>query len=48
LPAILVPGGPMLAGRYQGKDAIITDLDIETWACGVGTPRLALEAMAEL
>jgi dihydroxy-acid dehydratase len=48
LPAILVPGGPMLAGRYQGKDAVITDLDIETWACGVGAPRLALAAMAEL
>ncbi len=30
LPAILVPGGPMLAGRFHGKDAIITDLDAET------------------
>ncbi len=48
LPAILVPGGPMLAGRYQGKDAIITDLDAETWACGVGKPRLDPEALAEL
>jgi dihydroxy-acid dehydratase len=38
LPAIIVPGGPMLSGRYQGKDVIITDLDAETWACGVGTP----------
>jgi len=48
LPAILVPGGPMLAGRFQGKDTIITDLDAETWACGVGKPHLAPEAMAEL
>jgi dihydroxy-acid dehydratase len=48
LPAILVPGGPMLAGRYQQKDVIITDLDIETWACGLGKPRLDPDAMAEL
>ncbi|HSB71978.1 MAG TPA: dihydroxy-acid dehydratase [Candidatus Methylomirabilis sp.] len=48
LPAILVPGGPMLPGRHQGKDVIITDLDAETWACGVGRPRLSSEALAEL
>src|SRR5574341_440000 len=48
LPAILAPGGPMLAGRFQGRDTIITDLDAETWACGVGRPRLPSEAMAEL
>lgn len=48
LPAIIVPGGPMLAGRYQGKDTIITDLDAETWACGVGQPRLGPDALAEL
>jgi dihydroxy-acid dehydratase len=48
LPAILVPGGPMLAGRFRGKDTIITDLDAETWACGVGKPHLSPEAMAEL
>lgn len=48
LPAILVPGGPMLAGRFQGKDTIITDLDAETWACGVGQARLSPDAMAEL
>ncbi|HWT79287.1 MAG TPA: dihydroxy-acid dehydratase, partial [Candidatus Methylomirabilis sp.] len=48
LPAILVPGGPMLAGRFQGKDTIITDLDAETWACGVGKPHLSPETMAEL
>ena len=47
LPAILVTGGPMLAGRHQGKDVIITDLDAETWACGVGRPRLSPEALAE-
>jgi dihydroxy-acid dehydratase len=48
LPAILVPGGPMLAGRFQGTDTIITDLDAETWACGVGRPRMDPEALAEL
>src|SRR5574341_28954 len=47
LPAILVPGGPMLAGRHQGKDVIITDLDAETWACGLGRPRLAPEDLTE-
>jgi dihydroxy-acid dehydratase len=47
-PAILISGGPMLAGRHQGKDVIITDLDAETWACGVGRPRLSPEALAEL
>jgi dihydroxy-acid dehydratase len=47
LPAILVPGGPMLAGRHQGKDVIITDLDAETWACGVGHPHLAPKDLAE-
>lgn len=48
LPAILVPGGPMLAGRHDNRDVIITDLDAETWACGVGRPRLAPEAMGAL
>ena len=47
-PAILVPGGPMLAGRHQGRDVIITDLDAETWACGVGQPRLTPEGLANL
>ena len=48
LPAIIVPGGPMLSGRFQGKDVIITDLDAETWACGVGRPRLAADDLEEL
>ncbi len=48
LPAIVVPGGPMLSGRLQGRDVIITDLDAETWACGVGRPRLTAEALDEL
>jgi dihydroxy-acid dehydratase len=48
LPAILLPGGPMLTGRHRGKDTIITDLDAETWACGVGQARLGPEALAEL
>jgi dihydroxy-acid dehydratase len=48
LPAIVVPGGPMLAGRFQGKDVIITDLDAESWACGVGRPRLSGSEMDAL
>jgi len=48
LPAILVPGGPMLAGRYQGRDVVTTDLDAETWACGLGRGRLTPEGLAEL
>ncbi len=48
LPAIVVTGGPMLAGRYQGKDVVTTDLDAETWACGLGRPRFAPDALAEL
>jgi dihydroxy-acid dehydratase len=48
LPAIIVPGGPMLSGRFQGKDVIITDLDAETWACGVGRPRLTESEMDAL
>ncbi|HSB78068.1 MAG TPA: dihydroxy-acid dehydratase [Candidatus Methylomirabilis sp.] len=47
LPAMLVTGGPMLAGRHQGKDVIITDLDAETWACGVGRPHLPPEVLTE-
>ena len=38
----------MLSGRFQGKDVIITDLDAETWACGVGRPRLNASEMDEL
>jgi dihydroxy-acid dehydratase len=48
LPAILVPGGPMLAGRYRGQEVVTTDLDAETWACGLGRPRLTSEALSEL
>jgi dihydroxy-acid dehydratase len=48
LPAIVVPGGPMLSGRFQGKDVIITNLDAETWACGVGRPRLSASDMDSL
>jgi dihydroxy-acid dehydratase len=48
LPAILVPGGPMLSGRFRGKDVIITDLDAETWACGVGRPGLGAGPLDEL
>ncbi len=48
LPAIILTGGPMLTGRYQGRDTIITDLDAEAWACGAGRPRLGPEALAQI
>jgi len=48
LPAILVPGGPMLSGRFRGRDVIITDLDAESWACGVGRSRLPGAELDEL
>jgi len=41
IPVILVPGGPMDAGRYKGKDIDITALDAECWAYGVGKPRVS-------
>jgi dihydroxy-acid dehydratase len=41
LPAILVPGGPMEAGRYKEKDIVTTTLDAECWAYGVGKPRVS-------
>ncbi len=45
LPAILVPGGPMQAGRYHGEDIVTTTLDAECWAYGVGKPRIPEEEM---
>ncbi|MBD3309386.1 dihydroxy-acid dehydratase [candidate division KSB3 bacterium] len=41
LPTIIVPGGPMDAGRYRGKDIDITVLDAECWAYGVGNPHVS-------
>ena len=41
LPVIMVPGGPMAAGRYKGEDIDTTVLDAECWAFGVGKPRIS-------
>ena len=48
IPAILVPGGPMQAGRYKGEDIVTTTLDAECWAYGVGKPRIPEEEMEVL
>lgn len=48
IPAIVVPGGPMLAGRYDGRDIDTTDLDAECWAYGVGAPRVSEGEVAAL
>jgi dihydroxy-acid dehydratase len=48
IPAILVPGGPMQAGRYKGEDIVTTTLDAECWAYGVGKPRVPEEEMKVL
>ena len=43
IPVVLVPGGPMEAGRYRGEDVVTTTLDAECWAYGVGKPRISQE-----
>ena len=48
LPVIVVPGGPMDAGRYKGKDIDITALDAECWAYGVGQPHVSKEEIDAL
>ncbi len=48
IPVILVPGGPMDAGRYQGQDIVTTTLDAECWAYGVGKPHVGLEEIDRL
>lgn len=45
LPVIVVPGGPMAAGRYKGEDIDTTTLDAECWAYGVGKPRISKEEL---
>jgi dihydroxy-acid dehydratase len=45
LPVIVVPGGPMGAGRYRGEDIDTTVLDAECWAYGVGAPRVSQEEL---
>ena len=48
IPVILVPGGPMEAGRYRGEDIVTTTLDAECWAYGVGKPRVSEDEIAVL
>ena len=48
IPVILVPGGPMEAGRYKGEDIVTTTLDAECWAYGVGKPRVSEEEIQVL
>jgi dihydroxy-acid dehydratase len=48
IPVILVPGGPMDAGRYKGEDIVTTTLDAECWAYGVGKPRISEEEIQVL
>jgi dihydroxy-acid dehydratase len=45
IPSIIVPGGPMVAGRFSGQDVDTTTLDAECWAYGVGEPRISREEM---
>ncbi|NIS59877.1 MAG: dihydroxy-acid dehydratase [Proteobacteria bacterium] len=45
LPVIVIPGGPMAAGRYKGEDIDTTVLDAECWAYGVGKPRISQEEL---
>jgi dihydroxy-acid dehydratase len=48
LPAIIVPGGPMAAGRYHGENIVTTTVDAECWAYGVGTPRISEDELLRL
>ena len=48
LPAIVVPGGPMAAGRYKGEDIVTTHVDAECWAFGVGKARITEEELVAL
>jgi dihydroxy-acid dehydratase len=48
LPTIIVPGGPMDSGRYQGEDLDTTNVDAECWAYGVGNPRVSPEKLQAL
>jgi dihydroxy-acid dehydratase len=48
LPAIVVPGGPMAAGRYCREDVTTSFLDAHCWAYGVGEPDISPEEMAEI
>ena len=48
IPAIVLPGGPMRVGTYQGRPTIITDLDKETFKYAAGKGTMPLDEMHEL
>jgi dihydroxy-acid dehydratase len=47
IPSIILPGGPMRTGTFEGKPAIITDLDLETFKYAVGKGTMPMEQMLE-
>ena len=47
IPSIVLPGGPMRTGRFEGKSVIITDLDAETWKYAVGKGTMPLDRLTE-
>ena len=48
IPVVIVTGGPMLAGRYQGQDTDTTTLDAACWAYGVGKKPISKAEMDDL
>jgi len=48
IPVIIVTGGPMLAGRHEGKDTDTTTLDAACWAYGVGKEPISKDEMDQL
>jgi dihydroxy-acid dehydratase len=47
IPSIVLPGGPMRSGRFEGRRVIITDLDAETWKYAVGKGTMPLDRLKE-
>jgi dihydroxy-acid dehydratase len=45
IPVTFVPGGPMASGIHDGRDATISKLDGECFACGVGKANLTIEEL---
>jgi len=48
LPTIIVVGGPMASGRYQGKDVDMSDLDPLSWACEVEPDSVNLNEVEQM
>jgi dihydroxy-acid dehydratase len=47
-PTIIVTGGPMLAGRHQGRDLDTTSVDVHCWAYAVGKQSISIEELDKL